>query len=54
MNLSNELRKIDELGGLLSILLLFRKEINMSMNVRFYLSYDIKVTLKSHFWYENV
>ena len=22
----------------------------MSMNVRFYLSYDIKITLKSHFW----
>ena len=23
------------------------------MNVRFYLSYDIKITLKSHFWREN-
>ena len=26
----------------------------MSMNVRFYLSYDIKITLKSHYWRENV
>ena len=24
------------------------------MNVRFYLSYDIKNTLKSHFWRKNV
>ena len=24
------------------------------MNVRFYLSYDIKITLKSHFWRINV
>ena len=24
------------------------------MNVRFYLSYDIKNTLKSHFWCKNV
>ena len=26
----------------------------MNMNVRFYLSYDIKNTLKSHFWRKNV
>ena len=26
----------------------------MSTNVRFYLSYDIKITLKSHFCCENV
>ena len=24
------------------------------MNVRFYLSYDIKITLKYHFWRKNV
>ena len=24
------------------------------MNVRFYLSYDIKITLKSHFWRKKV
>ena len=24
------------------------------MNVRFYLSYDIKITLKSHFWHKKV
>ena len=24
------------------------------MNVRFYLSYDIKVTLQSHFWHKKV
>ena len=24
------------------------------MNLRFYLSHDIKITLKSHFWRENV
>ena len=24
------------------------------MNVRFYLSHDNKITLKSHFWHENV
>ena len=24
------------------------------MDVRFYLSYDIKIILKSHFWRENV
>ena len=33
---------------------LFRNELNKfnntSTNVRFYLSYDIKTTLKSHFW----
>ena len=26
----------------------------MSTNVRFYLSYDIKITSKSHFWRKNV
>ena len=43
--------------GLLSILSLFRNEFNKfnkSMNGRFYLSYDIKITLKSHFCRKNV
>ena len=40
--------------GLPSILSLFRNEFNKfnntkGRNVRFYLSYDIKITLKSHF-----
>ena len=26
----------------------------MNINVRYYLSYDIKITLKSHFWHDNV
>ena len=26
----------------------------MSMNARFYLSYDVKITLKSYFWRENI
>ena len=45
--------------GLPSILSLFCNELNKfnntkSMNVRFYLSYDIKTTLKSDFWRKNV
>ena len=45
--------------GLPSILSLFRNEFNKiqlfkSMNVRFYLSYDIKITLKSQFCRKNV
>ena len=24
------------------------------MNIRFYLSHDVKITYKSHFWRENV
>ena len=44
--------------GLPSILSLFRNEFNKfnykSTNVRFYLSYIIKYTMKSHFWRENV
>ena len=51
MNLSNELRKSDKMRGLLGILLLFYNEFNKlnNANVRFYLSYDIKITLKSYF-----
>ena len=36
--------------GLSSILSLFRKEFNKST----YLSYDIRITLESHFWRQNV
>ena len=51
-NSLSKLRKIDKMQGLPSILSLFRNDfnkINMSTNVRFYLSYDIKITLKFHF-----
>ena len=53
LNLSNELGQGDKIRGLPSILSLFRNEFNkfnkkISTNVRFYLSYDIKITLKSH------
>ena len=52
--LLNEMGKRDKMRGLLSILSLFRNEVNKfnkykSMKVRFYLSYDIKNTLKSNF-----
>ena len=49
LNLSKELGKRDKMQGLPSILSLFRNKFNKSTNVRFYLSYDIKITLKSHF-----
>ena len=61
LNLLNELRKRDKMQGLPSILSLFSSEFykfnntkarmldSKSTNVRFYLSYDIKNTLKSHF-----
>ena len=54
LNLLNKLGKRDQMRGLLSILSLFRNKFNKiqlykSMNIRFYLSYDIKITLKSHF-----
>ena len=49
LNLLNELGKRDKLRGWPSILSLFRNEFNKSTNVRFHLSYGIKLTLKSHF-----
>ena len=54
LNLLNELGERDKMRGLPSILSLFRNEFNKfnhtrAMNVRFYLSYDIKIILKSHF-----
>ena len=52
-NLLNEMRKRDKIRGLSSILSLFRNEFNRfnkkrSTNVRFYLSYDIQIILKSY------
>ena len=52
-NLLNVLGKRDKMRGLPSILSLFRNEFNKftqykSTNVRFYLSYDIKISLKFH------
>ena len=53
LNLLNELGKRDKMRGLPSSLSLFAtsliNSIIQSTNVRFYLSYDIKITLKSHF-----
>ena len=55
LNLLNELGKSDKMRGLSSIFSLFRNELNKfkkykSTNVtcRFYFSYAIKFTLKSH------
>ena len=57
-NLLNKLRKRDQMRGLTSILSLFHNEFNKfnnrSTNVRFYLSYDIKIILKLYFWHENI
>ena len=57
LNLFNELGKIDKMRGLPSILSFFFATSlinsiikNKSTNVRFYLSYGIKIILKSHFW----
>ena len=59
LNLLNELRKSDKMRGLQSILSLFPNEFYKSNNTeaqygRFYLSYDIKNTLKSHLWRKNI
>ena len=48
LNLLNKLGKRDRMRGLSSILSLFRNEFNKINNIRFYLSYYIKITLKSH------
>ena len=55
LNLLNNLRKTDKIRGLPSILSIFRSEFNKFNNtgarmLRFNLSYNIKITLKSHFW----
>ena len=50
--LLNELVESDKMQGLSSILSFFRNEFNesVSTNIRFYLSYDTKNSLKSYFW----
>ena len=55
LNLLNELGKRDKMRGLSSILSLFRNEFYKFNNTRALildsiLTYDIKNTLKSHFW----
>ena len=49
-----ELGKRDKMRGLPSLLSLFRNGFNKSTNARFYLSYDIKITLKTHFCCKNI
>ena len=54
LNLLSELGKRDKMRGLPSILSLFRNELNKFNNTRArmldsFLSYDIKITLKSYF-----
>ena len=54
LNLLNGLGKSDKMRGLPSILSLFPNLFNKfntynSTDIRFYLSYDIKLTIKSHF-----
>ena len=50
LNLLDELGKRDKMRGLSSILSIFRNEFNKFKNTRAHLSYDIKITLKTHFW----
>ena len=59
LNLLYGLRKRYKMRGLPSILSLFRTEFNKfnkprATNVKFNLSYDIKMTLQSHFCRKNV
>ena len=56
LNLSNNLRKSDIMGGFLSILSLFATSLinSISQEHKFYLSYGIKIILKSHFWHKKV
>ena len=53
LNLLNQLGKKDKMRGSPSILSFLAMSLINSIiqehNVRFYLSYDIKITLKSHF-----
>ena len=54
LDLLNEFGKRDKMRGLSSILSLFHNEFNKfnkneGTNIRFYISYDINNTLKSHF-----
>ena len=54
LNLFNEWLKRDKVRDLLSILSLFRNEFNKSTNVRFYISYDVKVISNSYFSRKNL
>ena len=54
LNLLNEWLKRDKVRDLLSILSLFRNEFNKSTNVRFYISYDVKVISNSYFSRKNL
>ena len=59
LNLFNKLWKSDKMGGLLSILSLFAQHVYKFNNkgvqmLDSFLSYDIKITLKLHFWCEKV
>ena len=54
LNSLNELGKASLTFYLFLATSLINSIIQESMNVRFYLSYDIKITLKSHFCLKNV
>ena len=59
LNLLNKLGKRDKMQGLPSVLSLFRNKFNKFNNIRVQmldsnLSYDIKITLKSHFSRKNL
>ena len=51
LNLLSKLRKIDKMRGLSTFYFFFATSL---INVRFNLSYDIKIILKTYFWRENV
>ena len=54
LNLLNELGKRDKMRGLPTILSLFPNELNTrAQMLDCILSYDIKITLKSHLWRKN-
>ena len=50
LNLLNELRKRDKMGGLSRLFCNKFNEFNCSKAQMFDSIYDIKITLKSHFW----
>ena len=56
LNLFNVLGKEIKCEACRAFYTLFRNEFNIyrSTNVRFFLSYDIKIILKSYFWRETV
>ena len=58
LNLLNEFSKREKMRGLPSILSLFLNEFNKfnntSARIRFYLSYDLIISLKFHFFCKNV